>query len=418
MYEYFRWVTHEALPGKKRVPTGALLISNEFDHQTVGSPRNRARSQSKEAIVKNKEKEAIGSDEVVRRSTRCHFKEATVILNSPGLDGRSSPKYLVPEVSPKKPLVNEEHRARILKDFNLLPSKDEQNLYLCGLISVLEIQRRRPRKEESEAKLHTANYAYRVRLVDEMQHLDVQVCASAFISIHGITRQRMCTIKKSLVTTSKALIDMRADLNACEGCGRKETQSFVSRRHGGLRGGQELRISHGDHLLFNPSYTCVHFFFAVSHFLDWFLKDSGIIVFSVGENAENLLEKQRGYLKELVPRNICCVLQIEGFCGTLRTFFFDCTIGLISNGQWHHFVFRRGKRRKPSRKTTSLAKKGKRGNETFGRHRKLPNLPHVYLQDYHHTTSFCSLRIDLTFSLPRSPKSMDGNLKSSALHAS
>ncbi|XP_046971055.1 uncharacterized protein LOC124538094 [Vanessa cardui] len=69
--------------------------------------------------------------------------------------------------------VNEEQRATILKDFNLLPSRDEQNLYLCGLIRVLEIQRRRPRKEESEAKLHTANYAYRVRVVDETQQLDV-----------------------------------------------------------------------------------------------------------------------------------------------------------------------------------------------------------------------------------------------------
>lgn len=105
--------------------------------------------------------------------------------------------------------VNKEQRARILKDFNLLPSRDEQNLYLCGLISVLEIQRRRPRKEEAEAKLHTANYAYRVRLVDETQQLDVPVCASAFIAIHGVTRQRICTIKKSLLTTGKAPIDKR-----------------------------------------------------------------------------------------------------------------------------------------------------------------------------------------------------------------
>lgn len=64
-----------------------------------------------------------------------------------------------------------------------MPSRDEQNLHLSGLISVLEIQRRRPRKEEPEAKLHTANYAYKVRVVDETQQLDVPVCASAFIAI-------------------------------------------------------------------------------------------------------------------------------------------------------------------------------------------------------------------------------------------
>lgn len=105
--------------------------------------------------------------------------------------------------------VNEEQRARILKYFNLLPSKDEQDLYLSGLISVLEIQRRRPRNEESVANLHTANYAYRVRLVEEIQQIDVPVCASAFIAMHGITRQRTCSIKKSLLTTGKAPTDMR-----------------------------------------------------------------------------------------------------------------------------------------------------------------------------------------------------------------
>lgn len=110
-------------------------------------------------------------------------------------------------------VVNEEQRTRILKYFNLLPSRDDQNLYLSGLISVLEIQRRRPRKDEDEAKLHTANYAYRVRLVDDIQPIDVPVCASAFIAIHGITRQRVCTIKKSLLTTGKAPTDKRGKHN-------------------------------------------------------------------------------------------------------------------------------------------------------------------------------------------------------------
>lgn len=42
-------------------------------------------------------------------------------------------------------------------------------------------------------------------------------------------------------------------LECVKGYGRKETLSFVSKRHGGLRASRELRISHGDHLLFSPS---------------------------------------------------------------------------------------------------------------------------------------------------------------------
>ncbi|KAK9889649.1 hypothetical protein WA026_007025 [Henosepilachna vigintioctopunctata] len=95
-------------------------------------------------------------------------------------------------------VVNEEHRARILKDFNVLPSKDEQNLYLCGSISLLEIQRR-PRKKESESKLNTANYAYRVRLVDEMQHLDASKTPIDMRGKHSTRPKKLSSALKTKV---------------------------------------------------------------------------------------------------------------------------------------------------------------------------------------------------------------------------
>lgn len=106
-------------------------------------------------------------------------------------------------------VVNQEQRNNILRDFNLLPTRDAQNLYLCGLITVYEVQRRRPRKDEDDANLHSATYAYRVRITNNDQTIDVPICFKAFMAIHGITQQRLKTLKKSLQETGNAPLDMR-----------------------------------------------------------------------------------------------------------------------------------------------------------------------------------------------------------------
>ncbi|CAG4973820.1 unnamed protein product [Parnassius apollo] len=71
-------------------------------------------------------------------------------------------------------VVNLEQRNNILRDFNLLPTRDAQNLYLCGL-SVI----------------------------------DVPICFKALMAIHGITQQRLKTLKKSLQETGHAPLDRR-----------------------------------------------------------------------------------------------------------------------------------------------------------------------------------------------------------------
>ncbi|CAH1979308.1 unnamed protein product [Acanthoscelides obtectus] len=58
--------------------------------------------------------------------------------------------------------VPEEARKTILKNFNAMTSINEQNSYLCGLITVLLIRRRRPRKDEDVANLRSSAYSYRI----------------------------------------------------------------------------------------------------------------------------------------------------------------------------------------------------------------------------------------------------------------
>lgn len=61
--------------------------------------------------------------------------------------------------------VSEQARLKIIRRFNLLPSTNAQNEYLCGLITVIPVCRRRPRKPECEAKLKDATYKFKVSLL-------------------------------------------------------------------------------------------------------------------------------------------------------------------------------------------------------------------------------------------------------------
>ncbi|KAK9679692.1 hypothetical protein QE152_g39788 [Popillia japonica] len=75
-------------------------------------------------------------------------------------------------------------RHQIIRHFNLMKSLTEQNSYLCGLISVSLIQRRRLRNVEAEANLREASYSYRKKKtvdeeVDLTDEIEVEVaCAT------------------------------------------------------------------------------------------------------------------------------------------------------------------------------------------------------------------------------------------------
>lgn len=106
--------------------------------------------------------------------------------------------------------VTESERKSLLTQFNWLGSKDEQSSYLCGLISINPISRCRPRNNEPESALRNHSYSYKVRVVRGDVAVEVPVCHKAFISIHGITNQTVCTtLKKSLSSTGHSPQDQR-----------------------------------------------------------------------------------------------------------------------------------------------------------------------------------------------------------------
>lgn len=104
-----------------------------------------------------------------------------------------------------------EARKSTLKNFNTLGSVNEQNSYLCGLIAVLPIRRRRPRKNEVEANLRSATFVYKVRFRIDDSLKEVDVCKQAFMSIHGIKRKKLAILQNSLKMTGMAPKDRRGE---------------------------------------------------------------------------------------------------------------------------------------------------------------------------------------------------------------
>jgi hypothetical protein len=107
--------------------------------------------------------------------------------------------------------VPTEARKSTLKNFNTLGSVNEQNSYLCGLIAVLPIRRRRPRKNEEEANLRSATFVYKVRFRIDDSLKEVDVCKQAFMSIYGIKRKKLAILQNSLKMTGMAPKDRRGE---------------------------------------------------------------------------------------------------------------------------------------------------------------------------------------------------------------
>ncbi|KAL1489525.1 hypothetical protein ABEB36_013482 [Hypothenemus hampei] len=72
----------------------------------------------------------------------------------------------------------------------LIESGNIQNVYLYGLISVIPILRRRPRKSEEEARLNQASYKFKIQVMRNVG-MDVDICKKAFLSIHGISKSKV-----------------------------------------------------------------------------------------------------------------------------------------------------------------------------------------------------------------------------------
>lgn len=84
-----------------------------------------------------------------------------------------------------------EVRDSILKKFNLMETTNEQNSYLCGLISIVLVQHRRPRVDPADANLKDLTCKYKVRDVVNGITSEYEVCRKAFSAIHGISKKRL-----------------------------------------------------------------------------------------------------------------------------------------------------------------------------------------------------------------------------------
>lgn len=102
-------------------------------------------------------------------------------------------------------IISEQSRGVILREFNSLSSYNEQNSHLAGLISLVPVQRRRPRKPQNEiTRFNQSSYKYRVRVLNEEgATCDVPICYKAFLSIHGVSgRHNSKFIKNGRLSSS------------------------------------------------------------------------------------------------------------------------------------------------------------------------------------------------------------------------
>lgn len=92
-----------------------------------------------------------------------------------------------------------------------LASNDEQNAYLVGLMTLVPVQRRRPRQAEEDTKFHDASFAYTSRVKRCGVTKDINACFKAYQSIHGISRDKIEYLQKNLKTTGTAGKDKRGE---------------------------------------------------------------------------------------------------------------------------------------------------------------------------------------------------------------
>ncbi|RZF38967.1 hypothetical protein LSTR_LSTR003710 [Laodelphax striatellus] len=100
-------------------------------------------------------------------------------------------------------------RDNIIKNFNLLETTNEQNSYLCGLISLIPVQRRRPKQDQANAFLKDVTCKYRVRCIIDDKVSEFPVCRKAFTAIHGITKRKVEYLINSLKLTGQSPKDQR-----------------------------------------------------------------------------------------------------------------------------------------------------------------------------------------------------------------
>lgn len=105
--------------------------------------------------------------------------------------------------------ISANSKQKILRNFNNLSSINEQNLYLCGLMTVVPVQVRRPRQDENVASLRDCAVKYKIRYCHNESTVEIPVCRQEFMALHGITKMKIEYLVKSMRQTGTAPKDKR-----------------------------------------------------------------------------------------------------------------------------------------------------------------------------------------------------------------
>lgn len=92
--------------------------------------------------------------------------------------------------------VGEKDRKAIFEKFYGMTTKNEQDIYIQGLIEVKTVSRVRKRLEKSQNRLNS------FQLFVTVNNSKIKICQGAFLSIHAIGRERLKRIQKLLKSGS------------------------------------------------------------------------------------------------------------------------------------------------------------------------------------------------------------------------
>ncbi|XP_046684658.1 uncharacterized protein LOC124370417 [Homalodisca vitripennis] len=143
----------------------------------------------------------IGSPRKTKRRDPSNYK--LNIVKEARVKGQSYVSHKGKEVSAKKPQfdcrcankclknLGEEDCLDVFQRFYDIPSKNEQDLYIQGLIDAVDVQQRRPREDVVNRGKKNASFSYHLMVGVTRK----EVCFKAFLSVFSISEKRVRRIR-------------------------------------------------------------------------------------------------------------------------------------------------------------------------------------------------------------------------------
>lgn len=177
------------------------------DSKVLQEKKGKKRARHEEAYKRNKIKQAR-----LKGTSYKNYKENTVAEKKPGITCTCKKKCIEK--------LREEDRISIFDTFYNIRTKNEQDMYLQGLITCKEIKQRRPRNNEAMARQHSFDYYVLVREVR------TAVCRSAFCNLHAVTAERVKRIR-NLLAQGRRPVDMRGKSRSSNAMKNSEVLSVM-----------------------------------------------------------------------------------------------------------------------------------------------------------------------------------------------